>query len=800
MDSILPRIISARMSKYRIKKAAVLGAGVMGSQIAAHLANVGVEVLLLDIVPKDAKDEKDRNRFPRMALQRMLKEKKIPPFYAPEFANRITIGNFEDDMPRVAEADWIVEAVVERLDIKKSLFEKVEKYRRPGTIVSTNTSGLSVNAIAEGRSEDFRKHFLGTHFFNPPRFMKLLEIIPARDTAPEVVDFMREFAMRRLGKGVVMAKDTPNFIGNRLAVFHIFHTIHTMMEMDLTVEEVDAITGRAMGRPRSATFRTVDMVGLDVLLHVARNVYENAPNDEMREIFKPPEFLLKMVEKGLLGDKAGAGFYKRINGKKYVIDWKTLEYREATKPKFSSVETALMEEDPGKRIKTLINGRDRAAEFAWRILSAYLIYSANRIPEIADDILNVDNAIKWGFNFRLGPFETYDAIGVRDFVQRIKSEGRDVPGNVQVLLDSGKESFYVQEPTRRLYFDFTKREHVVEDLPRGVIVLKYLKNAGKVVMENNEASLIDLGDGVALLEFHTKANAIGPGIIQMIHQSLEKVRTDFDAMVIGNQGRHFSAGANLALILQTIAEEEWEELDMMVREFQRTSMALKYFEKPIVAAPFGRTLGGGTEFVMHSHRAQAAAETYMGLVEVAVGLLPAGGGTKEMLIRWTRDAMERGEGDPYPYLKEALLTIGMAKVSMSAYEAKKYRYLREGDGVTYNQDLLIHEAKQTALQMARTGFQPPVPKKVKVTGRSGFGYLKMLIYNMLEGRWITEHDAFIAEQVARVLTGGDVPYGMELDEWDILDLEREAFLRLCGTEKTQQRIIHMLNTGKVLRN
>ncbi len=772
----------------------------MGSQIAAHLANVGVEVLLLDIVPKDAKDEKDRNRFPRMALQRMLKEKKIPPFYAPEFANRITIGNFSDDMPKIAEADWIVEAVVERLDIKRQLFEQVDRYRKPGSIVSTNTSGLSVNALIEGRSEDFRKHFLGTHFFNPPRFMKLLELIPTEETDPEVLDFMKDFAARRLGKGVVLAKDTPNFIGNRLAVFHIFHTIYTMMEMDLTVEEVDAITGRAMGRPRTATFRTVDLVGLDVLLHVARNVYENAPNDEMREYFKPPEFLVKMVEMGLLGDKSGGGFYKKENGKRYVIDWKTLEYREATKPKFSSVEAALMEEDPGKRIKTLINGKDKAAEFAWKILSAYLAYSANRVPEIADRITDVDNAIKWGFNFRLGPFETYDAIGVEHFAQRYVADGNTLPKLVEEVLNTESKSFYVQRPTERLYYDVYKKEHVKEVLPKEFIYLPYLKNAGKVVMENNEASLIDLGDGVALLEFHTKANAIGPGIIQMIHQSLEKVRTDFDALVIGNQGRHFSAGANLALILQTIAEEEWEELDMMVREFQRTSMALKYYEKPIVAAPFGRTLGGGTEFVMHAHRAQAAAETYMGLVEVAVGLLPAGGGTKEMLIRWTQDAMERGEGDPYPYLKEALLTIGMAKVSMSAYEAKKYRYLREGDGVTYNQDFLIYEAKQTALQMARTGFQPPVPKKIKVTGRSGFGYLKMLIYNMLEGKWITEHDAFIAEQVAKVLTGGDVPYGMELDEWDILDLEREAFLRLCGTEKTQQRIIHMLNTGKVLRN
>ena len=782
-----------------IRSAAVLGAGTMGSQIAAHLANIGLQVLLLDIVPPDAKDPKDRNRFPRTALQRLLKAQP-PAFYHPDFRGRIRIGNFEDDLPRVSEVDWIVEAVVERPDIKRNLFERVEQFRRPGTLVSTNTSGLSVNRLAEGRSDDFRRHFLGTHFFNPPRFMKLLELVPARDTDPEVLRFFQDFGTRRLGKGVVVAKDTPNFIANRLGVFGILHIIHTMVEMDLTVEEVDAITGRAMGRPRSATFRTLDMVGLDVLLHVARNVYENAPHDEMREVFKPPEFLEKMVERGLLGDKAGGGFYKKENGKRLVLDWKTLEYRERRKPKFASVEAALMEETPAGRIRTLLQGRDKAAEFAWRTLSAFLVYAANRIPEIADDILSVDNAIKWGFNFRLGPFETYDAIGVPEFVKRLEAEGRPVPARVQDLLQTGQTSFYIQEPTRRLYFDFTQKAHVPEELPEGVIVLDYLKAEGREVLANPEASLIDLGDGVALLEFHTKANALGPGTIQMIFDSLDKVRTDFDALVIGNRGRHFSAGANLALILQAIAEEEWEELDFMVRRFQQAAMALKYFEKPVVAAPFGRVLGGGTEITMHTHRAQAAAETYMGLVEVAVGLLPAGGGTKETLIRYTADIMALPDADPYPFLREALTNIGMAKVSMSAYEAKQLRYLRPGDGVTVNDDFLLHDAKQVALEMVRTGFTPPVPRKIKVTGESGFAYLKMLIYNLQEGRQITEHDAYIVTQIARVLTGGPVPYGTELSEQDLLDLEREAFLRLCGTEKTQQRIIHMLNTGKPLRN
>lgn len=796
--------------KKRIEKAAVLGAGTMGSQIAAHLANAGVSVILLDIVPPELSREDEekglsegdprfRNKFAREGLKRALKMSP-PPFFIPEFASLITVGNFEDDLPEISEADWIIEAVVERMDIKRSLFERVDKYAREDAVISTNTSGLSINALAETLSDKKRKNFLGTHFFNPPRFMKLLEIIPSKYIKDEVLDFIVDFSRRKLGKGIVFAKDTPNFIANRLGVFGIMHIIRTMMEMNMTIEEVDAITGRPMGRPRSATFRTIDLVGVDVFLHVARNVYENAPDDEMRDYFKPPEFLEKMVEKGLLGDKSGGGFYKKEkDGTRLTLDWKTLEYRERMKPSFASVERAMIEETPEDRIRVLIEGKDKAAEFARKTLTHFLYYSAIKIPEISDSIIDVDNAIRWGFNFRLGPFETWDAVGVKRVLEFAEQEGLKKPPLVEDLLQKG-ESFYIKERTRRLYFDVVRKEHVEEKLPKEVIVIDYLKGAGREVLSNPEASLIDMGDGVALLEFHTKANALGPGSIQMVFDSLEKVRTDFDGMVIGNRGPYFSAGANLALIMQAVGEEEWDELDLMVRRFQEANMAIKYFEKPVVVAPFNRTLGGGAEVTMHGHAVQAAAELYMGLVEVAVGLLPAGGGTKEILLRYTANVRDIQDADLYPMLREALTTIGMAKVSMSAYEAKKLRYLKETDGITINDDFLLHDAKMRVLGMVKSGFRPPFPEKIRVTGESGFAYLKMLIYNLKEGKQITEHDAFIATEIARVLTGGDVLPGTLMTEQDILDLERESFLRLCGTQKTQERMAYMLEKGKPLRN
>ena len=798
----------------KIRSAAILGAGTMGCQIAAHLSNVGISVLLLDIVPNElTEDEKKknlslndkavRNKFARLGLKRAL-EMDPPPFYDTDFASLIEIGNFEDDLEKISEADWIIEAVIENLEIKKSLFEKVDNLRRKDSIVSTNTSGISVNALGEGRSDDFRSNFLGTHFFNPPRFMKLLELIPSKDTDTELVFFFTNFAEKILGKGVVLAKDTPNFIANRIGVFGVMQIIKTMIEMDLSVEEVDQITGRAMGRPRTATLRTADFVGIDVLLHVAENVYLNAKDDERRDIFKPPEFLAEMVKRGWLGDKTGGGFYKKIkndNGtERFTLDIHTMDYRPREKVSFSSVDRALQEEDIGTRIKVLISGNDKGAQFAWRTLSELLIYTAKRIPEISDDILNIDHAMKWGFNWRLGPFETWDAIGIKEIVSRLEKEGREIPELVENVLKSGKESFYREKRGKTFFLDVEKFEYNEVKLPPEFIVLSSLKKENRVIIQNSEASLIDIGDGVVCLEFHTRANALGPGTFQMMYDSIEIVKKDFIGLVIGNQGRHFCAGANLALLLMSIQEEAWDEVEIMVKRFQDVNMTIKYFENPVVAAPFGRTFGGGCEICLHSPRIQASAETYMGLVEISVGLLPAGGGTKEMLIRHMERIPQDTDVDVYPLLRRVLEIIGMAKYSMSAWEAKKLGFLRDRDGITVNNDFLIHDAKQIVIDMAKEGYSPPIKRKIKVTGENGFAFLKMLIYNLLEGGFITEHEAFIATEIAKILTGGNVPSGTLVDEEKFLEMERESFLKLCGTQKTQERIEHMLIKGRPLRN
>ncbi len=790
---------------YKVEKAAVLGAGVMGAAIAAHLANVGIPTVLLDIPAKEG----DKNAIARAGLERALKARPAA-FYLKEFAELIEIGNFEDDMEKISDCDLIIEAVVERLDIKRSLFEKVDNFRKKGSIVATNTSGISINAIAEGRSEDFRKHFIGMHFFNPPRYMKLLEIIPGKETLPEVVEFVADFGERILGKGIVYAKDTPNFIANRIGVFGMMYTLKLMKEMGLTIEEVDALTGKAMGRPKMATFRLADMVGIDVLYHVALNVYENAPNDEMREIFNPPEWLKKMVENGWLGDKTKQGFYKKVKGEggkkeRLVLDIETLEYRPAKKASFPSLEMAKTEEDVRKRLNIMCYGKDKGAEFAWKSIAALLIYSANRIPEIADDIVQVDNAMKWGFNWELGPFEIWDAIGVRKSVERMEKEGMTVPEKVKKMLEAGGESFYKEEGIKTYYWDFESNSYKELVTKPEIIILSKLKKAGAIIKENADASLIDLGDGVACLEFHTKMNAIGPGILQMVDEALEEVRKNFVGLVLANQGEHFSAGANLALLLMAIQEEEWEEIDYMVRAFQKATMSLKLFEKPVVAAPFNITVGGGCEFSIHCHRIRAHAELYMGLVEVGVGLLPAGGGTKETLIRVVDKYIPKGlpRGvvvDPFPHLRRAFENIAMAKVSTSAYEAKEMGYLTDCDSISINRDYLIYEAKQVVLNLVREGFKPPRVKKVKMTGRDGYAYLKMLVDNMKWAGWISEHDTKIALKIAKVLTGGDILPGTVMDEWEILDLEREGFLSLCGEPKTQERIQHMLTTGRPLRN
>ncbi|MCL6635360.1 MAG: 3-hydroxyacyl-CoA dehydrogenase [Peptococcaceae bacterium] len=804
----------------RIDRAAVLGSGVMGAAIAAHLANVGIPTYLLDIVPPQLTEEDKqkgltaenhvfRNRFAVKAKEMLLKAKPAP-LYVPENAALITPGNFEDHLGWLAEADWIIEVVVERLDIKQDLLKKVEKVRKPGSIVSSNTSGISINKMSEGLSEEFRRHFLGTHFFNPPRYMQLLEIIPGCDTLPEVTSFMMDFGSRVLGKGVVLCKDTPNFIANRIGVYGMMSTIHAMLDLGLTVEEVDALTGTAMGRPKSASFRTLDMVGLDVLLHVSKNVYDAVTDPAEKEMFSPPAFLEKMVAQKWLGDKTGGGFYKKVKteaGKQIlVLDYNTLEYRPKAKAGFASLEAAKQLPGPGKRIKALVSGKDKGAQFAWRITKEMLLYSAGKAEEIAGDIVAVDQAMKWGFNWELGPFELWDAIGVPESVERMKAEGAAIPPLVEKLLASGQKSFYGKKDTTRTYFDLKSGEAKEQVLPEGVILLPALKEQGRLIKSNQGASLIDLGDGVACLEFHSKSNAIGSDIIEMVKVALSEVEKNYEGLVIGNHGKNFSVGANLMLILFEAEDENWDDLDYMVKEFQNATTSLRYCKKPVVAAPFRMALGGGCEFCLGSDRVQALAETYMGLVEVGVGLLPAGGGTKELLFRAMEALPQKGDSkvslsyDPVPLVCRAFETIAMAKVATSGPEAVKLGYMRPTDGITTNPDRLIYEAKQAVLKLAQEGYRAPQPRTVAVTGSDGYAAMQLMIYTLRQGGYISDHDAHIAKKIAFVLAGGEVTPGTVVPEQYILDLEREAFLSLLGEPKTQERMRYMLAHGKPLRN
>ncbi|OAT80757.1 3-hydroxyacyl-CoA dehydrogenase/enoyl-CoA hydratase family protein [Desulfotomaculum copahuensis] len=806
--------------KHSIAKAAVLGSGVMGAAIAGHLANAGISVCLLDIVPRELTPEEEklgltlehprvRNRLAAKAVEQLVKTRPAP-LFLPENAGLITPGNLEDHLNWLAEADWIVEVVVERLDIKQDLLAKVEQYRRPGSIVSSNTSGISINKMAAGRSAEFKEHFLGTHFFNPPRYMRLLEIIPAAETRPEIVAFIQEFGERILGKGVVLCKDTPNFIANRIGVYSMCATIKAMLETGLSVEEVDALTGRALLRPKSASFRTLDMVGLDVLLHVAENVREAVDDPAEKAVFEAPEFLRQMVAERRLGDKTGQGFYKKVKteqGKEiHVLDYRTMEYRPRQKAKFASLEMAKTAGGPERQLQALLAGKDKGAQFAWRVEKEMLLYAANKLTEIAGDIQAVDEAMKWGFNWDLGPFELWDAIGVPRMVERLKAEGETVPPVVEALLASGHTSFYEKRRGNRYIFNPAGNTEVPERIPDGAIFLAPLKEQNRVIKSNSGASLIDLGDGVACLEFHSKANAIGTDIGQMINYAVKEVEKNYEGLVIGNYGRHFSVGANLMLIFMEAEDDEWDELDLMVREFQNANMALKYCRKPVVAAPHGMAVGGGCEVCLHCHRVNAYAETYMGLVEVGVGLLPAGGGCKEMAFR----AMELespptqvkvgGINTAQPLINRAFETIAMAKVSTSGPEAIKLGYLRPADRVTLHRDLVIGEAKKMVLQMSAGGFRPLRPQKIKALGAPGSAALALAIETLRWGNQISDHDAKIAGKIAHVLTGGGVTPGTMLGEQDLLDLEREAFLSLLGEPKTQDRIRHMLATNKPLRN
>jgi 3-hydroxyacyl-CoA dehydrogenase len=805
--------------KHRIDKAVVLGAGTMGSRIAAHLANAGVPCILLDIVPPALPPNalaSERNKIVRAGLD-AAKKSRPAAFFTAALADRIAIGNFEDDLSRVAEADWIMEAVAENLEIKRNLLERVAQFRKPGAIVTTNTSGLPVHLIAEGMNEEFQRHFAGTHFFNPPRYLKLVELIPGPKTSADVLETLTEFCDRRLGKGVVLAKDTPNFIANRIGTFSMLNALRQMNALAMTVEEVDACTGPAVGWPKSATFRTADLVGIDVLAHVVRNIYETAPNDESREIYRVPPLIEEMLKRGWLGDKAGQGFYKKLksDGEKEILtlDTNTMEYRPRQKAKFASLEMAKTIDDTRERLRALVGpvlqgqNADKAQQFLWRGLSEMCLYAARRIPEISDHIADVDRAMRYGFAWELGPFEMMDAIGVKAFAAQVKKEGRALPPVIEKMLASGRDAFYESAKGATTVFDLVRGSEKVEE-PDGVILLKSLKEAGREVERNPGASLIDLGDGVACVEFHSKMNAIGADLIAMIHKGLKRLESDFDALVVANQAANFSVGANLMLVLVAAQEQEWDDLHLAVKQFQNVNLAIKYAPKPVVVAPQGMALGGGCELNLHGARIQAAAEAYLGLVEAGVGLIPGGGGSKEMLIRANEHAASGEDLDLFHALKPVFETIAMAKVGTSAEESRELGFLRREDRVTMNRDRLVADAKEAALALARAGYRPRAASwqeaaqttQIKVLGEQFLAGAKLAIHMMVRGGYASEYDAHVARKLAYVLAGGPLSSPQLVSEQYVLDLEREAFVSLCGEKKTQERIAHTLKTGKPLRN
>jgi 3-hydroxyacyl-CoA dehydrogenase len=817
----------------RINKVAVLGAGTMGARIAAHFANAGVPSLLLDMVPPDA-DGPARNKIAAAGLDGAKKSKPAA-FFEPSLARLVTVGNFDDDLKRLAEVDWIIEAIVENLEIKRSLLKKVDAIRKPGTIITTNTSGLPVAKIAEGFSENFRRSWFGTHFFNPPRYMRLLELIPTPDADPALIAAVTHFCDAQLGKGVVLAKDTPNFIGNRIGTFSVLNVMRLMQEMDLTVEEIDALTGQAVGWPRSATFRTIDLVGLDVLGHVVSNMTQNV-HDERSDL-QIPAFFRQMVERKYLGDKTKGGFYKKSVGRaptpaepgkekakdkeaeRLAIDWKTLEYHPRQKPKFAALDMAKNVEDTGARIRMLLGldggapqKPDKASTFLWSALSDLWTYSANRIPEISDSVVEIDSAMRNGFAWELGPFELWDAAGVEATVARMKKEGRPVAANVEKMLASGAKCWYEDDPktpSGRAYFDLDHGSFKPVESPSGVWSVAVAKKSSYVVKKNSGASLVDLGDGVGCIEFHSKMNALGADIISLILQTLKPggAGDAFDAFVITNDAQNFSVGANLMLLLMSVQEEEWDDVDLAIRQFQGMTQAIKFSPKPVVSAPFGLALGGGCEVSLHAAARQPHAELYMGLVEVGVGLLPGGGGCKEMLLRAVDSAASirpdgRGESvELMEAMKKAFETIATGKVSTSAHEARGLDFLSSSDRITMNRERVLSDAKARALEMVRAGYEPPVMRtNIPAPGENILAALKMGVYLMRQGEFISDHELKLGTKIAEVLCGGNVTPGTPVSEQYVLDLEREAFKSLCGEKKTQERIQFTLKTGKTLRN
>jgi 3-hydroxyacyl-CoA dehydrogenase len=839
----------------RIHKIAVLGAGTMGARIAAHFANAGVPSYLLDIVPQDAplsgsarvSDRgSDRNMIAAAGLD-AAKKSKPAAFMDASLARFVTVGNFEDDLNKLSEVDWIIEAVVENLEIKRALLRKVEAVRKPGTIITTNTSGLPVGKIAEGFSGDFRKSWFGTHFFNPPRYMRLLELIPTPDADPAMIATVSNFCDAQLGKGVVLAKDTPNFIGNRIGTFSVLNVMRLMQEMDLTIEDVDALTGQAVGWPKSATFRTIDLVGLDILGHVVSNMTTNV-HDERSEL-KLPDFYRQMLDRKWLGDKTKGGFYKKTVGRtilsgdsnqesnkedeRQALDWKTLEYHPRQKPRFPALDMAKNIEDTGARLRMLLgtpdgstrsagasatsgSQKDKAGAFLWSTLSDLWTYCANRVPEISDSIVEIDRAMRLGFNWELGPFELWDAASVESTVARMKKENRPVAANVEKLLAAGQKSWYADDPktpSGRKYWQLAIGNWKPVEVPSGVWSVTVAKESNGVVKKNSGASVVDLGDGVACIEFHSKMNTLGSDILSLISQTLKPggPGDNFDAFVITNDATNFSVGANLMLLLMSVQEEEWDDVDLVIRQFQGMTQAIKFSPKPVVVAPFGLCLGGGTEISLHAPARQPHAELYTGLVEVGVGLLPGGGGCKEMLLRAVDGASAAhgkssgealaGSVEMLEAMKHAFETIATAKVATSAHEARALGFLTASDRISMNRERVLSDAKSRALELVRAGYEPPVPRTgIPAPGESLLAALKMGVHLMRQGDYITDYEVKLGGKIAEVLCGGSVTPGTPVSEQYILDLEREGFKSLCGEKKTQERIQYTLKTGKTLRN
>jgi 3-hydroxyacyl-CoA dehydrogenase len=786
--------------RWNVRKAAVLGAGVMGSGISAHLASCGIPVLLLDIVPPDlsgddAKDPAARNKFATGGLKAALGSRP-PVFLDTNAAARIEVGNFDDDMAKIAECDWVIEVVKEDLAVKKALLDRVQKHWKPGMVLSTNTSGLSISAMMEGRSDDLKRHFLGTHFFNPVRYLHMLEIIPGAETDPQVVSNVADFADRYLGKGVVYAKDTPNFIGNRVGVYSMMHALQVMQEMDYTVEEVDAIGGPSMGRSKSAVFRTADVVGIDTLMHVARTCYDGLPDDPQQDVFNPEGILTRMVEKGLLGQKSRAGFTRKEKGAFQTLDFESLEYRETQKPDLSVLKALRAVADPGERLAKLLEDEGRAGQFAWKVLSADLAYTASIAEEIADDLVNIDRAICWGFNWEIGPFAAWQAIGVEKSVKRMRAEGLSFPAWIDDAIAAG--GFYSADGSQA--FVPGKGMQPTPAIP-GQLSISAVRQSKGVVEENESASLLDLGDGIACVEFHTKANAIDPGMVEFIERACDLVEEGYDGMVIANEGAHFSAGANLALILQHIKAKNFDAVEQVSKGLQDACQRLKYLSKPVVTAPHGQVVGGGCEVAMAGDRMMVAQETYMGLVEVGVGLIPAGGGCLNLLKRAMVGIPTTATCDRLTIIQKPFETIALAKVAMGGLEVFKAGFGSAVDELSINSDRNTSDAKTLARYLADRGYTPPAQAdNLILPGRGGSAAFGNYVDGLVHGGFASEHDAKIAGHVARVLCGGDTNGRVAVSEQQILDLERESFMTLCGEPKSVDRIEHMVTKNKPLRN